>query len=92
MGLLYLWGCGFSGGEVTRPEKHWKRSIRGPCINNGTALKHGSGAGKPDTSACDEEIIDCVKNGKPDRQYTFRTYMCGKRPTRAMRDCSLSCQ
>jgi RHS repeat-associated protein len=44
-GPPYLWGWGFSGGEVMTPEKHWNRSVCGPCNNNGTALKHGSGAG-----------------------------------------------
>jgi RHS repeat-associated protein len=91
-GPPYLWGWGFSGGEVTTPEKHWNRSVCGPYNNNGTALKHGSGAGKPGTSACDDEIMDCIKNREPDRRYTFPTHVCGTQPTQAARDCALTCK
>ncbi|WP_205880842.1 RHS repeat-associated core domain-containing protein [Limisphaera ngatamarikiensis] len=60
-GPPHLWGRRFSGREVTTPEKHCNRLVCGPCNNNGTALKHGSGAGKPGTSASDEEIMDCIQ-------------------------------
>ncbi|WP_425485749.1 RHS repeat-associated core domain-containing protein [Limisphaera ngatamarikiensis] len=91
-GAPYLWGWGFSGGEVTTPEKHFNPSVCFPCKKNGTPLKHGSGAGKPSTSASDEEIMDCIKNRKPDRRYTFPTYVCSTWAKQAVRDCGLTCQ
>jgi RHS repeat-associated protein len=92
IGPPFLWGWGFSGGTAATPERHFHPDKCKACTKNGGSLKYGSGAGRSSSSATDAEIMDCIKNTKPDKPYSYPSYVCFDWTKKAAKDCGLTCK
>ena len=78
-------------GDLPQSEAGSKARSCRPCYKSNSPLKYGKGAGKPGTSASNDDIKDCLKNRPIKGNYHGLKNNCNDWARGAEKDCGLFC-